>query len=259
MQAEIQEDRNRVAVACRILGMLELSTPIQGHVSCRLPGEDKCLIRARGPQETGLLYTTPNEVLIVDFDGQIVDGSDGLTAPLEVYIHTALYKARPEINSVVHIHPSIVVLFTICDAPLLPIIGAYNPQALGLVLNERLSRYDRSILIRTPELGADLASHMGQTDLCMMRGHGITAVGHDVQEATVNAINLAELATMNYKARLLGNPRPISDDDQDEFARMLRGRIAPPGTIRKPPQIVYNLWRFYERRLQDFDARGELP
>lgn len=257
LRTDLQQDRERVATSCRILGMLELSTPVQGHVSCRIPGEDKCLIRGRGPQEAGLLYTTSDEVLIADFDGKLVEGADGLAVPLEVHIHTALYKARPEINAVIHIHPSVVVLFTICETPLLPIIGAYSPPALSIVLNQRLSHYDRSLLIRTPDLGAELASHMGQTDLCMMRGHGITVVGHDVQEATVRSIDLVELATMNYKARLLGEARPISDDDQQEFRRMSQGREAAAGTPRRPSDIVYSLWRFYERRLHDFEAHGK--
>jgi L-fuculose-phosphate aldolase len=256
MRIDFQEDRDRVAASCRILGMQELSTPLQGHVSYRIPEEDKCLIRARGPRETGLLYTAAEEIMIVDFDGQVVESRDGLAVPQEVYIHTALYKARPEINSVIHIHPSTVVLFTVCDTPLLPIIGGYSPSALRILLNERLSYYDRSILIRTPDLGAELASHIGQTDLCMMRGHGITAVGHDVQEATISAINLVELATMNYRARLLGDPRPISDDDQEEFRHMLQGWDPAAGAPRTPPDTVYSLWRFYERRLHDFETHG---
>ena len=249
--AQVEGLRDLVATSCRIIGMLELSNPTQGHVSVRIPGEDKILIRARGPMEAGLYYTTPDEVITVDLDGRLISGSEGLAVPQEVFIHTEMYRARPEINSCIHIHPSTVVLFTICDVPLLPILGSYNPSALDLLVSNRISQYDRSILIRDSSLGRELAAAIGQSDICMMRSHGITSVGRDVQEATINAINLYDLAKMNYQARLLGEPRPIRDDDIEVFRRA-NVRIRPtkenPG---RPSDMVYSLWRFYSRRLSE--------
>lgn len=68
--ARLETLREQVATACRILGLLEMSTPTQGHVSARVPGEPRCLIRARGPDETGLRYTGARDVILVDFDGR---------------------------------------------------------------------------------------------------------------------------------------------------------------------------------------------
>jgi ribulose-5-phosphate 4-epimerase/fuculose-1-phosphate aldolase len=249
--SHLNKSREVVAESCRIIGMLDLSNPTQGHVSTRVPGEDKILIRARGPMEAGLYYTTPDEVITVDFDGKMLSGGQGLAVPQEVFIHTEMYRARPEINSVIHIHPSTVVLFTICDVPLLPILGSYNPSALDLLINDRISQYDRSILIRDSALGRELAKAVGKTDVCMMRSHGITSVGRDVQEATINAINLFDLAKMNYQARLLGEPRPIRDDDLDFFRGMRPKNPPTPENPGKPSDMVYSLWRFYSRQLAD--------
>jgi 3,4-dihydroxyphthalate decarboxylase len=218
-------------------------------VSARVPGETRCLIRARGSAETGLRYTTREEVILVDFDGKLVDGRDGLSVPIEVFIHTALYRAQPEINSVIHIHPATVVLFTICDEPLLPVIGSFSPPALELVTANKISRYDRSILIRDPLLGGELARTMAETSVCLMRGHGITSIGRDVPEATVNAIHLNELADINYRARLLGTPRPICDDDLAFFAELHQSARARSG--HRPGPGVYSLWRYYVRRLAE--------
>ncbi len=247
--ATLDELRDQIATSCRIIGMLELSNPTQGHVSARVPGEARCLIRARGPAETGLRYTAPEEVMLVDFDGKLIEGGEGLAVPIEVFIHTALYRARPDIHSVIHIHPATVVLFTICETPLLPVIGSFSPSALELVQENRISRYDRSILIRDAALGSDLAHAMGGTSVCLMRGHGITSVGRDVPEATVNAIHLNELADINYRARLMGTPRPISDEDLAFFAE-LRSRGRARGGDG-PGAGVYSLWRYYVRRLEE--------
>ena len=101
-----------------------------GHVSARIPGTDRVLIRARGPGELGVRYTTAKQIIEVDFDGKAdrQPSEAGLESPIEVFIHTAIYRARPEVNAVVHVHPPTVVLFTICNKPLLPLYGAYDPS-----------------------------------------------------------------------------------------------------------------------------------
>ena len=229
--------RERVAEACRVLARLDLTRGATGHVSARVPGTDRVLIRARGPGELGVRYTTAEQIVEVDRDGKLVGGaSEGLAAPIEVFIHTAIYKARPEVNSVVHVHPATVVLFTICDVPLLPLFGAYDPSALQLAL-EGIPTFDRSILVSTPELGEELARTMGGAKTCMMRGHGITTAAPSVEEAALYAIHLNELATMNYQARLLGNPRPIPDEDLAAFRNLSR---RSGGGGRAPA-----LWRYY--------------
>jgi ribulose-5-phosphate 4-epimerase/fuculose-1-phosphate aldolase len=209
---DLDELRERVARACRILGKLELTNNILGHISARVPGTDRILIRARGPGQPGVRFTTADDVIEVDLNGRKVAGREGLTSPGEVAIHTSLYRARPEVNGVVHAHPATAVLFTCCDKPLLPIIGAFNPSAVRL-WREGIPTYPRSVLVADDELGRELADLMRDRRACLMRGHGITTVGPDVEEATLTAIALNDLAEMNYRAYLLGDPKPIPDDE----------------------------------------------
>jgi ribulose-5-phosphate 4-epimerase/fuculose-1-phosphate aldolase len=227
-------DRELVAKACRILGKMDLTKAATGHVSQR--AGDRVLIRARGPDELGVRFTTTEQVIAVDLDGNKLDGPDGLLPPQEVFIHTCLYRARPEVKSVIHVHPPTVVVFTICDVPLRPIYGAYDPGSLGLVL-EGIPTYGRSITISDEALGRDFAKIMGGKRACMMRGHGITTAGASVEEATVTAIKLNELAEMNYRARLLGHPRDIDAEDIEHFRRHFAGRGASPR--------LGSTWRYY--------------
>jgi ribulose-5-phosphate 4-epimerase/fuculose-1-phosphate aldolase len=234
--------RQRLADACRVLGILGLATGNTGHLSVRVPDSDNLLIRARGPAEAGVRYTTPSEIIEVTPDGEVAAGvKDGLYPPQEVFIHTEVYRARSDVTSVVHVHPATVVLFTIADVPLLPIFGAYDPSALKLVL-DGIPTYDRSVLISNPELGCDLAAALGSKNVCMMRGHGITAAGSSIEEAALRAISLNELAEMNYRARQLSEPRPISDEDIATFA----GR---PDAAKKPinSKRTEAMWRYYLR------------
>ena len=59
----------------------------------------------------------------------------------------------------------------------------------------------------------ELAQTIGDKDVCLMRGHGITSCGPSIEAAGLAAIQVNELAVMNYRANLLGTPRPISDED----------------------------------------------
>ncbi len=156
------ELRERVAQACRVLGWLDLTPGTVGHVSARIPGTDRIVIRARGPAECGVRYTTSDEIIEVGLDGRRPQTTqDGFAAPLEVHIHTELYRHRPEVNAVVHVHPQMVVLLGICNQPLRPIYGAYDPLSLRLLL-DGVPTFERSILIDTPQLGRELASRHGQ-------------------------------------------------------------------------------------------------
>jgi ribulose-5-phosphate 4-epimerase/fuculose-1-phosphate aldolase len=241
---QVQDLRARLAEACRILGILELASGNTGHLSVRVPDSDNLLIRARGPAEAGVRYTSPAEIIEVTPDGEVAGGvKDGLYPPQEVFIHTEVYRARSDVMSVVHVHPPAIVLFTIVDLPLLPIFGAYDPGALKMA-TEECPTYDRSVLISNAHLGHELAATLGSKSACLMRGHGITATGTSIEEASLRAISLNELAEMNYKARLLGTPRPISDEDLAVFAPMMGG-----GAPEKPVSSnrVGALWRYYQK------------
>jgi L-fuculose-phosphate aldolase len=214
--------RERVAQACRILGKLNLTKEPSGHVSARIPGVEKILIKARGPAESGLRFVDARDIITVDFSGKKVAGEDGLESPQEVFIHTWLYRARPEVQCVVHVHPLTVVLFTICNKPLLPVYGAYDPSGLRLLV-EGLATYPRSITVSNEKLGEEFARAMGDKSACLMRGHGITSAGPSVEDATLTAIKLNEAALINYQAALLGTPQPIPKEDIEIMTGKSRG------------------------------------
>jgi L-fuculose-phosphate aldolase len=247
MTEDIDSLRARVAKACRVVGRMGLTRALRGHISARIPGTERIFVRARGPAESGVRYTGADEVVEVDLDGRPVKGMPaGLRSPSEIFIHTEIYRARPEVNAVLHMHPPTVVLFTIVGKPLLPLYGGYDPHGLGLVL-EGIPVFDRSVLINTRDLGREFAGAMGTKRACLMRGHGITTVGESIEEAGVLALGLNELATINFQAHMLGEPRPISDEDkaglQPAISR-LSGRSPTPG---EPSPSTGAEWRYYSR------------
>src|SRR4029077_14232049 len=107
---KIEDDlRARIAKACRVLGKMELTRGLRGHISARIPGTNRIFVRARGPAESGVRFTTEDEVVEVGLDGKpVASMPQGLRTPSEIFIHTELFRARPEINAVLHLHPPTV-------------------------------------------------------------------------------------------------------------------------------------------------------
>ena len=240
--SDLSRLRALVAQSCRMLGKLNLTKEPSGHVSARSPGENRILIKARGPEESGLRFVTARDIITVDFSGKKVAGDDGLDVPQEVFIHTWLYKTRADVQCVVHVHPLTVMLFTICNKPLQPLYGAYDPSGLRLLV-EGLATYPRSITVSNEKLGEEFAEAMGSKQACLMRGHGITSAGPNVEEATLTAIKLNDAAVINYQANLLGTPEPIPQEDIDIMLGKSRGNS----------QSVHagSNWRYYCKLLDE--------
>jgi ribulose-5-phosphate 4-epimerase/fuculose-1-phosphate aldolase len=250
--AEIADLRGRVAQACRVLGALELTLATLGHASARLPESNRILIRARGPAESGVRYTSEDDVIEIDLEGRRVGAktNDGYAPPIEVHIHTEIYRRRPDVHAVVHVHPPMAVLLTVCEKPLLPIYGSYDPHSLRLAL-AGIPTFDRSILIQSPALGRELAAALGSAEVCLMRGHGITTAANSVEEATLLAIHLNELATLNYQANLLGGARPIPMEEQEAFRTLDANVGYGEAILGTPSGRAANLWRYYTRLAED--------
>jgi L-fuculose-phosphate aldolase len=190
-------------------------------------------------------FTEARDIVTVDLDGRKTEGEAELDPPQEVFIHTALYRADPGTRAVVHVHPrTVVVLLSVTDAPLLPLYGAYDPGGLRLV-REGIPTYPRSVLIADAALGDELARTMGTARACLMRGHGLTTRGASVEEAVDVAVRVAELAEVNYRARLFGEPRPIGESDIATFA-------ARPGAGWRQGAS----WRYYCRLTGEDEGSG---
>jgi ribulose-5-phosphate 4-epimerase/fuculose-1-phosphate aldolase len=238
MLADYKELRETIALACRTLGELDITKEALGHVSFRLGDSETLLIKGKGPNEVGLRFTQPSDVILVDFNANTIEGPEGLQPPSETFIHIWQYKTRPEVKSVIHMHPEHAVLLPIAGKELVPSIGNATHFAV-----EGVPVYPRSVMITTDQLGRDLAASMGNKSACFMRGHGVTVVGDSIEQCTLRTIDLNEVCTMMYKAYLLGTPKPVTAEDIEERmrpAQQNRPRGNAGGTVG-----MMSRWRYY--------------
>jgi HCOMODA/2-hydroxy-3-carboxy-muconic semialdehyde decarboxylase len=110
----------------------------------------------------------------------------------ERYIHCQVYKARPDVQSVIHTHDLAVIPFGLAGIPLRPVVaqaGFLPPETpLFEVRDANASDQKRGMLVLNAHLGDALAKSLGANPVVLMRGHGETVVGRSVREATVRAI-----------------------------------------------------------------------
>jgi ribulose-5-phosphate 4-epimerase/fuculose-1-phosphate aldolase len=225
----------KVALSCRILAKLGLFKETTGHVSARSPDGGTMLIRGRGGSETGLIFTRPSDIVLSDFEGAPLKNRGGLKTPNEACIHGEIYKRRPGVGGVVHAHPPAIVLTSMAGIPLRPIFGGYDPQGMRIALRG-VPLYQSSLTLHSVEQVHEMLQVMGESDICVLRGHGVVVVGKTIEEATIKAIKLDHLAEMNLRAATLGNVPSVPQDDIDRFL----SRRQAPGRTQDP------LWRFYE-------------
>jgi ribulose-5-phosphate 4-epimerase/fuculose-1-phosphate aldolase len=213
----------RVALACRVLGKLDATHGSFGHVSVRT-GPNSMLIKGKGPGEVSLRHTTASDVIAVSFDVQKLDGRDDLRPPSESFLHAWIYRLRPEVESVIHMHPESALLLTICGIGIAPIYGAYGQGAR--LAAEGVPTYGSSLTISNHERGQAFAQFMGEHRACLMHGHGVATTGTSIEDAAVTTMALKELTDVTYGAYLTGRvPVPIPEDELAEIAR-------PPGLDR---------------------------
>ena len=110
----------------------------------------------------------------------------------ERYIHCQIYKARRDVQSVIHTHDLAVIPFGLAGISLKPVVaqaGFLPPNTpLFEVREANETEKKRGMLVLNANLGDALAKKLGTNPVILMRGHGDTVVGSSVRAATVRTI-----------------------------------------------------------------------
>lgn len=174
-----------------------------GHVSIRHPGNPNRYLMARAVAPA---LVTADDVMEFDLDSNPVD-QRGRPMFVERFIHGEVYKARPDVNGVVHTHSMGVIPFSVTQTPLKPVIHTAGFLYVGVPVWEiRDAGGVTDMLVSNPKLGQALAATLGDKPVALMRGHGDVVVGPDVRVAVARAVYTDENARMQAVALSLGGP-----------------------------------------------------
>jgi len=194
-----------------------------GHVSARDPASaDRFLLsRSLAPGRV-----TRDDLMAFDLDGNALDG-DARAPYLERFIHSEIYRARPDVAAVVHSHSPSVIPFGAVRRPLRPLYHMSSfIGAASAIFEIRDAAGDTDLLIRDRALGAALARALGDSTVVLMRGHGSTVVGGSVEEAVFRAVYTEINARLQAQALALGDPIFLTDGEATRATATNRSVLA---------------------------------
>lgn len=226
--------RERVATACRVIaleGYLDLTL---GHVSARNLGDRTVWIKRKG---VGLDEVEPSDVIDLDIDDP--SAFENADYHLESVMHTEIYRARPDVGSVIHGHPVYGTALGSTDGQLQLLTHDAVLFAGGVG-----DYQDGPDLITTQDQGRRVAMALGARRAALLRNHGVVIAGEDIRWAVMGAVTLERAIRLQTIATTLGRPRPISQDGAEQlfplkyqeglldeywaaWERRVHGRVAP--------------------------------
>jgi L-fuculose-phosphate aldolase len=225
------EAKQKLIVAGRVLVAQGQDDFTRGHVSVRVPGEPSLFFMK--PHSVGLDEITMENILTIDLDGKVVSG--GSRRHSEVFIHSEIFKVRPDVQSVIHSHPPYSVALSATGRPM----RCYSQPAA--VFCGELGVYTDTInLIRSQEMGAGVARALGPHRAALLKNHGVAVVGGSIEEAVINAIMLENAAMVQMITEAAGDPAP--DFPAEDIARLRHD-------LSRPDQFIVN-FDYLVRRLK---------
>jgi HCOMODA/2-hydroxy-3-carboxy-muconic semialdehyde decarboxylase len=184
-----------------------------GHVSIRSPDNPNryFLARSLAPQIVQI-----EDLLEYDIDSKPID-PQGRESVRERFIHSEIYRARPDVMSVVHNHSPSVIPFSVTGVPMKALFHMASFIGDGLPNFEiRKVKKGSDLLVSDPKLGKALAKALGKSPATLMRGHGAAVTGENLQRSVGRSIYLEMSAVMQMQALLLS--RKINFMDKKEVA-----------------------------------------
>lgn len=207
------------------------------HLSARVPGsQDEYLINPYG-----LLFEeiTASNLIKVNFAGDVVSGDHPVNEAGH-HIHSAILKARPDINVALHSHTRAGIAVSCMPDGLLPL----SQQSMEVL--QFVCYHDYAYSVDDPEHECRmLARDIGQDWLMIMRNHGLLAAGRSVAEAFYYLYTLENACKVQVDV-LAATSNPVLPA-QDAVDAVARSTAMPPD---QPASFVGDSWGALLRNLE---------
>ncbi len=203
----IDATKEKMVLACRALQKQRLLDGY-GHLTARLPD--------------GRILSTPHmppgkvaarDIIIIDAQGNKLEGAGEPNG--ETPMHTSIYKARSDVQCILHYHPDELVIVAASGQEIKVIANC------GVHFYRGTPIYDSPLLIRNHQLGDKVAATLGDRSAVLLRGHGGTVVAGDLDTLLRCGIDLVRSARIQIMAAPLGT---LKTHSKEECEQMTAGR-----------------------------------
>lgn len=194
-----------------------------GHVSVRIPGNPQRFLMGRNLAPA---LVTADDIVEYDLDGKPYGAKPGFTHFLERFIHAEIYRARPDVMSVIHNHAPALLPFANTQTPLKPMYHVSSFIGQGAPVFEiRKAAGMTNMLIGDGKLGKALAEVLGPNAIVLMRGHGSVVVAPSLPLAVFRAVYAEVNARAQAQAIALGGPTVFLDPEEAEKANKVIDQV----------------------------------
>lgn len=210
-----------INAANRLFAAAVMSHSGHGNLSVRLPEPERLLLTAGGH----IHQLTPEQFVVVTFDGEVVEGAIEAVAREIVGMHAVVYRERPDVQAVIHTHSPRATSFAVANKPLPVVYEAF--LRFGIVEDIPVAEWaPRGSAEAVANIREQLRLHPGIPAL-LLGNHGLLAFGADPAAAAQIIIIMEEAAELLLDAQTLGGAQPFPPDALDrERAHMQRFRSA---------------------------------
>ena len=159
---------------------------------------------------TGFRYDrlTSSDLLVMNGDGKILDGT--LRPSSDTETHLYLYKHRPDIFGIVHTHSPYACIFAVLGQP----IPAVMTSAALLGGEVPIGGY---AAVGGEDIGSEIIRKIGKCSAIIMQNHGVYTIASTVWQATIDAVEVEDLAKIAHFASLHGDPIKLTNAQIEEF------------------------------------------
>lgn len=214
------EARELVVLFCRRMLAEHLVAYTAGNISTRIAREPDLV--AVTPGSTAYDTLRPEDIVIVALDGTLVEGARAPTA--ELPLHTFAYRDRPDVAGIVHTHSPAAMALAALGMDLPPILhGLVSACGGGIVV----APYARGA---TEEMATRTAEPLRHRSACLLRNHGVLAIGPNLEHAYNAACVVEGVADAYLRALPFG---PVSEVPADDVARIRATQWAPAWSGRE--------------------------
>lgn len=209
-QFSYMELREQICDVCHKMWQLGWVAANDGNVSARL--EDGTFLAT--PTGMSKSFITPDKLVRIDADGNVLEGAPGLRPSSEIKMHLRCYQERPDVNAVLHAHPPTATGYAVAHKALDEYSMIETVIAIGSV---PVTPYGTPSTYEVPEA---IAPYLGEHDVVLLMNHGALAVGSDVITAYYRMETLELFAKISLTAHLLGGAKEISRENIDRLISM---------------------------------------
>lgn len=217
----MQDERQLIVQIGKEMSAAKLSTGTSGNLSIYDPEHNRMAI-----SPSGIPYgdTMPEDVVIMDLDGNIVDGHRKPSS--EWALHAAYYRHNPKARGVVHTHSVYCATFAALGMPIRAVHYVIGDAGVDTIPCAPYETFGTMALAETT------MQHCGDSDAVLLGNHGLLTCGTSLNSAYSLARNVEFIAEVQYRAMTIGTPNILSKEEMDKVMARFQSYGQTSGTTK---------------------------